>query len=53
LTLSSVHIIVEKRRSILERLLGKGKITGDDPLARVVEEILCAEPSIRNVRREE
>jgi hypothetical protein len=47
------RIIVEKRRSILERLIGKGKIAGDDPLVGIVEEILSEEPSIQNVRREE
>jgi hypothetical protein len=46
------HIIVEKRRSIWERLTGRGKIAADDPLARAVEEILAKEATIRNVRRE-
>jgi len=47
------RIIVEKRRSIWARLTARGKITADDPLVRLVEEILEEEPAIRNVHREE
>jgi len=47
------RIIVEKRRSIWERLTGRGKIAADDTLARAVEEILAKEPTITNVHREE
>jgi hypothetical protein len=46
-------IIVEKRRSIGQRLRGAGKIGADDTMVRTIEEILSAEPGIREVRREE
>jgi hypothetical protein len=46
------RIIVEKHRSIWQRVTGKGKITPDDPLVRLIEGILSGEPTIRNVRRE-
>jgi len=46
------RIIVEKRRSIGERLTGKGKITSSDEMIRMLEEILKTEPTIRGVRRE-
>ena len=45
------RIIVQKRRSIWQRVTGKGKITIGDPLVRLIEEILSGEPTIRNVRR--
>jgi hypothetical protein len=47
------RIIVEKRRSICQRLRGKGKIAADDPMARIIEEILSGEPAVRGVHREE
>lgn len=47
------RIIVEERRSIWERLTGKGKIVADDPVVTLIEQILSNEPSIRNLRREE
>lgn len=47
------RIIVEKKRSIGHRLTGKGKIAADDKMLSTIEEILRAEPSIREVRREE
>jgi hypothetical protein len=46
-------IIVEKRRSIVQRLTGAGKIGVTDKLMRTIEEILWAEPAIREVHREE
>lgn len=46
------RIIVQKRQSIWQRLTGKGKITADDTLVRLVEGILSGETAIRNVRRE-
>jgi hypothetical protein len=46
-------IIVEKRRSIGQRLRGAGKIAADDKMVRTIEEILRAEPAIREVHREE
>jgi hypothetical protein len=47
------RIIVEKRRSIGQRLRRAGKITVDDKMVRTIEQILCAEPAIREVHREE
>jgi hypothetical protein len=46
-------IIVEKKRSIGQRLRGLGKIAAEDEMVRTIEEILRAEPSIREVRWEE
>ena len=45
------RIIAEKRRSIWERLTGKGKIAADDALVTLIEQILSNEPGIRNVHR--
>jgi hypothetical protein len=47
------NIIIEKKRSIGQRLTGKGKITATDNMVRTVEEILCAEATIRDVKRVE
>jgi hypothetical protein len=41
------RIIVQKRQSIWQRLTGKGKITADDPLVRLIERILSGEPAVR------
>jgi hypothetical protein len=46
------RIIVEKRRSLWQRLTGKGKIETGDPLIRLIEEILRNETTIRDVHRE-
>jgi hypothetical protein len=46
------RIIVEKKRSIGQRLTGKGKIAAGDDMAKIVEEILSAEAGIREVRLE-
>ncbi len=46
-------IIVEKRRSIGQRLRGAGKIAANDRMVNAIEEILCAELTIREVHREE
>ena len=45
------RIIVQKRRSIWQRMTGTGQITADDTLVRLIEGILSGEPTIRNVRR--
>jgi hypothetical protein len=45
------RIIVEKRRSIWQRLTGRGKIAANDALLRLVEEILSSEPTISAVHR--
>lgn len=47
------RIIVEKKRSIGQRLRGAGKIAANDGVVRTIEEILCAEPTIRELHREE
>jgi hypothetical protein len=46
-------IIVEKKRSIGQRLRGVGKIAANDKMVKTLEEILCSEPAIREVHREE
>jgi len=45
------NIIIEKKRTIGQRLRGSGKIASDDKMVRTLEEILCAEPTIRDVHR--
>ena len=45
------RIIVEKRRSICERLIGKGKIADTDLLTGIIEQILSEEPSITDIQR--
>jgi hypothetical protein len=47
------RIIVEKRRSIWQRLHGNGKIVADDRMVRIIEELLSSESTIRDVHREE
>jgi hypothetical protein len=47
------RIIVEKRRSIWERLTGEGKILADDAVVTLIEQILSNEPNIKNLRREQ
>ncbi len=46
------RITVMKRRSILERALGKNRMSKTDPLLWMVESALHAEGNITNVRRE-
>ena len=46
------RIIVEKKRSIGQRLTGQGNIGAGDELIRIVKEILSAEPEIREVHLE-
>ncbi len=43
------RIIVEKKRSLGQRLRGTGKITSNDKMVSTIEEILCAESTIREV----
>ncbi len=45
------RIIVEKRRSIWQRVTGKGKIAENDALLLLVKEILSGEATIRDVHR--
>jgi hypothetical protein len=47
------RIIVETRRSIGQRPRGTGKITANDEMMRTIEELLRAEPTMREVHREE
>jgi hypothetical protein len=47
------RIIVEKKRTIGQRLRGAGKITTEDRMIKTVEEVLSVEPTIREVHREE
>jgi hypothetical protein len=46
------RIMVEKRRSIGQRLRGTGKIANDE-MMRTIEELLRAEPAMGEVHREE
>jgi hypothetical protein len=46
------RITVTKRRSMLDRALGKNRMSKTDPLAWLVESALHAETDITNVRRE-
>jgi hypothetical protein len=46
------RIIVEKRRSIAQRVSGRGNITENDGMIKLIEDILMGEPDIRNVHRE-
>ena len=47
------RIIVEKRRSIWERLTSRAQITTDDSLATAIEQILSSDSAIRDVHRGE
>jgi hypothetical protein len=47
------RIIVEKRRSVWERLAKKGNLAGDDPMLKALEQLLSNEPTISNVTRQE
>jgi hypothetical protein len=46
------RIIVEKRRSLWDRLRGRDKITESDALLLMIEDILREAGNVRNVRRE-
>jgi hypothetical protein len=46
-------IIIEKKRSISQRIKGKEKITTDDDMVRLVKEILDGEPALRCVHFED
>ncbi len=48
----SWRITVTKRRSFLERALGKNRMSKPDPLLWMIESALQAEVDITNVRRE-
>ena len=44
------RIIVERHRSLRDRLTGRGHVSADDPLLRVVRELLQREPDFARVR---
>jgi hypothetical protein len=46
------RVIVERKRSVQERFTGKGNIQLDDAMLAVVQEILIAEPGIRDIHLE-
>lgn len=46
------RIIVEKKRSLLQRLSGKGKISAHDKMATLIEKILSTEPGIQDIYHE-
>ena len=46
------RIIVDKRRSIWQRLASKGQIAADDTLVAEIESILSNQPGITNLHRE-
>ena len=46
------RIIVEKRRSLWQRLSGNGRIARNDEMTGLIEEILSADSTIRDVHRE-
>ena len=46
------RIIVEKRRSIWEKLRGRNKITATDPVVSIIEDILREQPDVRNLSRD-
>ena len=46
------RIIVEKRRSIADRIHGRGKIGVNDAFVQTIENMLKSEPQIRDVRNE-
>ena len=48
----SWRITVTKRRSILDRALGKNRMSKTDPLLWMIESALQAEGDVTNVRRE-
>lgn len=47
------RIIVEKRRSLWQRLSGKGRIVLHDPMFGMIDQVLAEEPGISNVHRDE
>jgi hypothetical protein len=46
------RIIVEKKRSLWERMSGKGKIASDDRMLQTIEDILAQQPDFQDLRRE-
>ena len=46
------RITIEKHRRVLDKITGRNKARPDEPIYRIVEDILRADPDFRNVRRE-
>lgn len=40
---------IHKHRSLMEKVRGKNKLAGDDPLSALIEKLLREEPGIRDV----
>lgn len=47
------RIIVEKKRSLWQRLSGEGRIAPNDEMARLIADILSGDPTIQDMHREE
>jgi hypothetical protein len=47
------RIVVEKRRSLWQRLSGQGRIARNDEMTGLIEEILSDDPTVRDMHREE
>ena len=43
------HIQIHKLRSFLDRLTGRNKLASDDPLSRIIEDIVRAEPGFNEI----
>jgi hypothetical protein len=46
------RVMVQKKRSIWEKLRGRNKITDTEPILSMIEDILCAQADFGNVSRE-
>ena len=46
------RVMIEKRRSVWDRLRNRNKMSEDEPIVAIVENILRAEIDFHNVRRE-
>jgi hypothetical protein len=47
------RVIVEKKRTLWQRITGKGKIRADDSLLVLIKQILIADAGIRDVQMEQ
>ena len=47
------RVFVEKRRSMWQRVRGRGRISADDPMLMLVEQILRSESDFEDVYRED
>ena len=46
------RIMVEKKHSVWERVRGANKLTEDDPILAILDQILHEQADIHNIRRE-